>query len=92
MKKQFEKVQAAASEKARKEAEALAFAEEKKTIYEIAQGYGYKPRQASPATVTLDVFQTVPADPNSVVDEQSIHNIDAFHTRRKVISSFVILS
>ena len=39
----------------------LAFAEEKKTIYEIAQGYGYKPRQASPATVTLDVFQTVPA-------------------------------
>ena len=39
----------------------LAFAEEKKTIYEIAQGYGYKPRQASPASVTLDVFQTVPA-------------------------------
>jgi len=39
----------------------LAFAEEKKTIYEMAQGYGYKPRQASAATVTLDVFQTVPA-------------------------------
>mgnify|MGYP003111734626 CR=1 FL=1 len=39
----------------------LSFAEEKKTIYEISQGYGYKPRQASPATVTLDVFQTVPA-------------------------------
>ena len=39
----------------------LAFAEEKKTIYEIAQGYGYKPRQASPASVELDVFQTVPA-------------------------------
>jgi len=39
----------------------LSFAEEKKTIYEIAQGYGYRPRQASPATVTLDVFQTVPA-------------------------------
>tara|TARA_R110000782_G_scaffold204707_1_gene293144 strand:- start:771 stop:2708 length:1938 start_codon:yes stop_codon:yes gene_type:complete len=39
----------------------LAFAEEKKTIYEIAQGYGYKPRQSSPATVTLDVYQTVPA-------------------------------
>ena len=39
----------------------LSFAEEKKTIYEIAQGYGYKPRQASPATVFLDVFQTVPS-------------------------------
>ena len=39
----------------------LAFAEEKKTIYEIAQGYGYKPRQSSPSTVTLDVFQTFPA-------------------------------
>ena len=39
----------------------LSFAEEKKTIYEIAQGYGYKPKQASPATVTFDVFQTVPA-------------------------------
>ena len=54
----------------------LAFAEEKKTIYEIAQGYGYKPRQASPATVTLDVFQTVPANPNSVVDEQRQPNED----------------
>ena len=54
----------------------LSFAEEKKTIYEIAQGYGYKPRQASPATVTLDVFQTVPADPNSVVDEQRQPNED----------------
>ena len=39
----------------------LTFAEEKKTIYEIAQGYGYKPRQTSAATVVLDVFQTVPA-------------------------------
>ena len=48
----------------------LSFAEEKKTIYEIAQGYGYKPRLASPATVTFDVFQTVPADPNNVVDER----------------------
>ena len=48
----------------------LSFAEEKKTIYEIAQGYGYKPRLASPASVTLDVFQTVPSDPNNVVDEK----------------------
>ena len=48
----------------------LSFAEEKKTIYEISQGYGYKPRQASPASVTLDVFQTVPSDINNVVDEK----------------------
>ena len=54
----------------------LSFAEEKKTIYEIAQGYGYKPRQASPASVTLDVFQTVPADPNNVVDEKRQPNED----------------
>ena len=46
----------------------LSFAEEKKTIYEIAQGYGYTPKLSSPASVTLDVFQTVPSDPNNVVD------------------------
>jgi hypothetical protein len=39
----------------------LTYAEEKKTIYEIAQGYGYKPRQTSAATVVFDVFQTVPS-------------------------------
>ena len=39
----------------------LTYAEEKKTIYEIAQGYGYKPRQTSAATVILDVYQTVPS-------------------------------
>jgi len=54
----------------------LSFAEEKKTIYEIAQGYGYKPRQASPATVTLDVFQTVPADPNNEVGGKRQPNED----------------
>ena len=54
----------------------LSFAEEKKTIYEIAQGYGYKPRQASPATVTFDVFQTVPADPNNEVDGKRQPNED----------------
>ena len=38
----------------------LPYAEETKTVYEIAQGYGYKPNLSSPAMVTLDVFQTVP--------------------------------
>ena len=45
----------------------LSFAEEKRTIYQIAQGYGYKPKQSSAAAVVLDVFQTVPADPNNEV-------------------------
>jgi len=54
----------------------LSFAEEKKTIYEISQGYGYKPRQASPASVTLDVFQTVPSDPDNEVDGKRQPNED----------------
>ena len=39
----------------------LAFAEEKKTVYNMAQSLGYKPKLATPATTDLDVFQTVPA-------------------------------
>lgn len=54
----------------------LSFAEEKKTIYEISQGYGYKPKLSSPASVTLDVFQTVPSDPNNVVDGKRQPNED----------------
>jgi len=53
----------------------LAFAEEKKTIYEIAQGYGYKPRQSSPATVELDVFQTVPAS-STIVSSNGLQQPD----------------
>jgi hypothetical protein len=39
----------------------LAFAEEKKTVYNMAQSLGYKPKLSSPGTTDLDVFQTVPA-------------------------------
>tara|TARA_Y100001937_G_scaffold18730_1_gene25874 strand:- start:2017 stop:4005 length:1989 start_codon:yes stop_codon:yes gene_type:complete len=39
----------------------LPFAEEKRSIYNIAQALGYKPRVTSPSNVVLDVFQTVPA-------------------------------
>ena len=39
----------------------LAFAEEKKTVYNMAQAFGYTPKLASPATTNVDVFQTVPA-------------------------------
>ena len=39
----------------------LAYAEEKRTIYNIAQSLGYKPKVSYPASTVLDVFQTVPA-------------------------------
>ena len=39
----------------------LAYAEEKRNIYNIAQSFGYKPKVTSPASTVLDVFQTVPA-------------------------------
>ncbi len=39
----------------------LAYAEEKKNVYNIAQSFGYKPVVTSAATVVLDVFQIVPA-------------------------------
>ena len=39
----------------------LAYAEEKRNIYNIAQSFGYKPKVTSPASTVLDVFQTIPA-------------------------------
>ena len=39
----------------------LSYAEEKKNVYNIAQSYGYKPKTAVPASVELEVTQTVPA-------------------------------
>ena len=39
----------------------FAFAEEKKTVYNMAQSFGYKPKLATPATTNLDIFQIVPA-------------------------------
>jgi len=39
----------------------LAYAEEKRNVYNIAQSFGYKPRVSSPATAILDVFHTIPA-------------------------------
>jgi hypothetical protein len=39
----------------------LAYAEERKTVFEMAQGYGYRPRLSSPSVGKLDVFQTVPS-------------------------------
>ena len=39
----------------------LAYAEDTKTIYEMAQVYGYKPKITQPSFTNVDVFQTVPA-------------------------------
>jgi len=39
----------------------LAYAEDRKTIYEMAQVYGYKPKITQPAFTNIDIFQTVPA-------------------------------
>tara|TARA_R100000008_G_scaffold79938_1_gene61989 strand:+ start:3094 stop:5070 length:1977 start_codon:yes stop_codon:yes gene_type:complete len=39
----------------------LAYAEETKSVYQIAQAMGYKPRLVSAANASVDVFQTVPA-------------------------------
>jgi len=39
----------------------MSFAEEKKTIYESAQAFGYKPKVSFSAKTSVDIFQTVPA-------------------------------
>jgi len=39
----------------------LAYAEEAKSVYQIAQSMGYKPRIISAANAEVDVFQTVPS-------------------------------
>jgi len=39
----------------------LVYAEERKTIFDIAQSYGYKPIMTTPAVANIDFFQTVPA-------------------------------
>lgn len=39
----------------------LQHAQEKKNVYNIAQTFGYKPKLASSANVTVDVFQLVPS-------------------------------
>tara|TARA_R110002012_G_scaffold307886_3_gene513696 strand:+ start:993 stop:2981 length:1989 start_codon:yes stop_codon:yes gene_type:complete len=39
----------------------LAYAEEKRNVYDIAQSFGYTPKTTAAADVVLDVFQTVPA-------------------------------
>tara|TARA_Y100000593_G_scaffold90789_1_gene178002 strand:- start:1257 stop:3296 length:2040 start_codon:yes stop_codon:yes gene_type:complete len=46
----------------------LAFAEEKRTVYNMAQSFGYKPKLASPSYGEIDVYQTVPASTSGTGD------------------------
>ena len=46
----------------------LAFAEEKKTIYNMAQSLGYKPKLSTAASAGIDIFQTVPATTSGTGD------------------------
>ena len=39
----------------------LGYSEELRTLYAMAQSFGYKPRLSSPSTTTLEIFQLVPA-------------------------------
>ena len=39
----------------------LGYSEELRTLYAMAQSFGYKPRLSSPSTTTLEMFQLVPA-------------------------------
>ena len=54
----------------------LAYAEEKRNVYNIAQSFGYKPNVTAPSSVVLDVFQTVPAL-NEKPDERYALNVKA---------------
>jgi hypothetical protein len=54
----------------------LAYAEEKRNVYSVAQSFGYKPKVTSPATAVLDVFQTIPAV-NSKPDYRYALNVKA---------------
>jgi len=44
----------------------LAYAEDTKTLFEMAQSFGYKPKLSSPSFTNLDIFQIVPAEGSGV--------------------------
>ena len=53
----------------------LAYAEDTKAIYDMAQSFGYKPKLSRPSFASVDVFQTVP----STVSAQKIFQCPADH-------------
>ena len=62
----------------------LAYAEEKKNVYTIAQSFGYKPKTTTPANVVLDVFQTIPAL-NGEPDYRYALNVKAGATMGEIV-------
>ena len=54
----------------------LAYAEEKRNVYSVAQSFGYKPKITSPSSAVLDVFHTIPAV-NSKPDYRYALNVKA---------------
>ena len=66
----------------------LAYAEEKRNIYNIAQSFGYKPKTTTPSSAVLDVFQTVPAL-NGSPDYRYALNIKAGATIKAVSNGTV---
>ena len=50
----------------------LAFAQEKRTVYNMAQSFGYKPKLASPSLGRVDIFQTVPAKATGTGEDYTV--------------------
>ena len=64
----------------------LAYAEEKRNVYNVAQSFGYKPKVSSPASAVLDVFQIVPSL-NEKPDYRYATNVKAGMTVKSATTS-----
>ena len=64
----------------------LAYAEEKRNVYNVAQSFGYKPKVTSPSSAVLDVFQIVPSL-NDKPDYRYATNIKAGMTLKSSTTS-----
>ena len=64
----------------------LAYAEEKRNVYNVAQSFGYKPKVTAPASAVLDVFQIVPSL-NEKPDYRYATNVKAGMTVKSATTS-----
>jgi len=55
----------------------LGYSEELRTLYSMAQSFGYKPRLSAPSTTKLEFFQLVPAGSDNLADFNYALNIKA---------------
>ena len=53
----------------------LGYSEELRTLYSMAQSFGYKPRLSAPSTTKLEFFQLVPAGSDNLADFNYALNI-----------------